>query len=203
MKKFLIVSICIVTIIGGIFLGIAILEKNKNKEKEHIKNAEIKIAEEEILDECTEEYEEIAKMGSIETNSEEEKISPNCSLTIKSYYKICRHTKKIYQNMPEELTNKTRKEIEEYYNEYKIEKFSSNEVIIYEEIEEECNEHYILKEKEGKISINLVTENGIETEIEKTEIEIEYLPEEDQKNIKQGIRVDGKQELNRLIEDFE
>ena len=40
-------------------------------------------------------------------------------------------------------------------------------------------------------------------EQEKTSISMEYLPETDKINMKNGIRVNGKQALNQLIEDYE
>ena len=39
--------------------------------------------------------------------------------------------------------------------------------------------------------------------LKKTDISIEYLTESDKINMKDGIRVNSKQELNQLIEDFE
>ena len=42
-----------------------------------------------------------------------------------------------------------------------------------------------------------------EHELETTGITTEYLPETDKINMKNGIQVNGKQELNQLIEDFE
>ena len=46
-------------------------------------------------------------------------------------------------------------------------------------------------------------ENGEKELFEKTDISIEYLTESDKINMKDGIRVNSKQELNQLIEDFE
>ena len=46
-------------------------------------------------------------------------------------------------------------------------------------------------------------EDGEQKELETTGITTEYLPETDKINMKKGIQVNGKQELNQLIEDFE
>ena len=50
---------------------------------------------------------------------------------------------------------------------------------------------------------NYIDENGQEKLYETTEIAIDYLTDEDKENIKNGIKVNGKEELNQLIEDFE
>ena len=53
------------------------------------------------------------------------------------------------------------------------------------------------------VTIYQVLEDGIEQELETTGITTEYLPDTDKINMKNGIQVNGKQELNQLIEDFE
>ena len=58
-------------------------------------------------------------------------------------------------------------------------------------------------ENDGKVTIYKVLENGEKELFEKTDISIEYLTESDKINMKDGIRVNSKQELNQLIEDFE
>ena len=71
-------------IVIGIITGVYIYNRNKKIGKNIVDN-EINIVSETITDECTEEYgklEEQAKLE-IETNSSEEKISPNCLITLK------------------------------------------------------------------------------------------------------------------------
>lgn len=93
--------------------------------------------------------------------------------------------------------------MQEKYQGYKIESFASNEVILYQEKEGECGEHYMVKDKEGIVTIYRILEDGNQKEIETTGISTEYLPETDKINMKNGIQVNGKQKLNQLIEDFE
>ena len=54
MNKVILVMICIIVIIGAIFTAIFISKPNQD---EDIVNITTKVAEEEILDECTDEYE--------------------------------------------------------------------------------------------------------------------------------------------------
>lgn len=62
---------------------------------------------------------------------------------------------------------------------------------------------YIVRDKEGKVVIYEIQDDESEKEYEVTDISTEYLTETDKNNIKKGIYVNGKQDLNQLIEDFE
>ena len=66
-----------------------------------------------------------------------------------------------------------------------------------------ANGNYRIKDKEGQVVIYQILEDGTEKELETTAITTEYLPETDKINMKNGIQVNGKQNLNQLIEDFE
>ena len=61
----------------------------------------------------------------------------------------------------------------------------------------------MVKDKEGMITIYQILEDGSQKEIEVTGVSTEYLPETDKLHMKNGIQVNGKQELNQLMEDFE
>ncbi len=200
MNKVIITMICIVVVLGAVITGILISKPDENEKPESV---ETKVSDENILDDCTDEYEELENSNMLETNSSEEKISPNSSITYKTYYKGCEHTKEEYNNMPQELINCTKNDIEEKYTEWQVEKFASNEVILYREVDGECGEHYLVKEKDGKVVVYKILENGEEQEYETTQISTDYLTDTDKIEMQNGIRVNGQQELNQLIEDFE
>ena len=205
MKKTYILIILFAVIILGIAAGtyIFVSKENKKTENANVENALNKVSDKMEKD-YTKELEELNKLNnSLETNSNEEKISPNCLLTLKRHYDKCGHTTKEYIDIQENLVNKTQEELEEKYPNWEVEKFSSGEIILYKEYTGMCDEHYILKEKDGKIVIYKIDENEQEKLYETTEIAIDYLTDEDKENIKNGIKVNGKEELNQLIEDFE
>lgn len=205
MKKTYILIILFTVIILGIAAGtyIFVSKENKKTENENVENVLNKVSDKMEKD-YTKELEELNKLNnSLETNSNEEKISPNCLLTLKKHYDKCGHTTKEYIDIQEDLVNKTQEELEEKYPNWEVEKFSSGEIILYKEYAGMCDEHYILKEKDGKIVIYKIDENEQEKLYETTEIAIDYLTDEDKENIKNGIKVNGKEELNQLIEDFE
>lgn len=192
--------IAIVVVIGAMFTAVAIFTPNRN---DNVEKIQTEIAEEEILDDCTDEYEGAEYEDTVKANTQEEKTSPNCSLTTKTYYQNCGHTKSEYTNLPSSFVNLTKDEIQEKYQEYEIEDFATNAIVLYQEKEGECGEHYMVKDKEGMVTVYQVLEDGSEQELETTGITTEYLPETDKINMKNGIQVNGKQELNQLIEDFE
>ena len=65
------------------------------------------------------------------------------------------------------------------------------------------NRIYLLKEEDNLIKVYYINEKQEEVLYKVTDISIEYLGEEDIKKLKEGIKVEGIQELNQLIEDFE
>lgn len=201
MRKSIIISAIIVLFILGTIIGI-IMIKNSLPEEEKAEIAEQNT--EEIYDECTDEYEEMVKSNTLveETSSEGEKISPNCSIIFKRHYNDCGHTIEQYASISTELVNKTEEDLQKQYEGWTIEEFSRNQIILYREFDSECGEHYILREKDGKVAIYLKT-GDTEELVEETEIATEFLTQTDRLELQNGIEANGRVELNQLIEDYE
>lgn len=197
MNKTIMSIIAIIVIIGAIIIGVQICKPNKEQE-----DIITKVSDEKIEDDCTDEYQEIQE-EMLQANSTEEKISPNCFITMKKTYNKCGHTTSEYIAIPKELVNKTKEDLEEKYAGWIIDKFSDTQIVISKKEEGECGEHYIVKDKEGKVVIYKLLEDGTENEYEVTDISTEYITDTDKINMKNGIKVNGKQKLNQLIEDFE
>ena len=199
MKKTWIISLIIIVIMIGIVTGIIIYNtKQKDKNDNNMIENEINKISEKVTDDCINEY-----IDEIETNSNEEKISPNCLLILKRYYDECQHTINEYVDIPQDLVNGTEDDLKKEYPYWEIEKFSSTEIVLYKEFNSNCGQHFILKEDNGKITVYKINENSEEEVYEKTEISLEYLSETDKIKIKNGIKVNGIEELNQLLEDFE
>ena len=62
---------------------------------------------------------------------------------------------------------------------------------------------YVLRLKNDIIEVYYLDDNNQEILYKTTEISAKYLPEEDVKKIEKGIRVEGIEKLNQLLEDFE
>ena len=202
MKKIWMIIPIILVILIGIVVGRLIYNNNeKLANKNNIIQNEINIASEKVTDDCVEEYQEVQE--EVVANSQEEKISPNCLLILKKYYDECNHTINEYVDVPQDLVNGTEEDLKKEYPYWQIEKYSSNEIILYKEFNSNCGQHFVLREDDGKITVYKINENNEEEIYEKTEISVEYLSETDKGKISEGIKVNGIEELNQLLEDFE
>lgn len=195
MKKWLVILFIVIIIIVAIFVGTSIYKSQNNDDN---------IKQEEVNTKVKNKIENNVRNDiSVDINSEEEKISPNATLILKKTYKECGHSVKDYVEIPEELVNLTKEELEKQYKDWQVEKFTPLDVILTKEIEGSCKEHYILKEQDGVIAIYEEKENGEELLKEITGISTEYLTENDRMEIKKGIKVYGKENLNSKLEDYE
>ena len=140
----------------------------------------------------------------IETTAKlEEKLSHDANLTLKKYYNECGHCKLNLSELPKEFVNLTRKEVEECYPEWRIEEFSSKNIIMAQNIDKICDDHYVLKLGKEYIEIYKVMEAEELKLMTQTNISKEYLTDDDIKVLEEGIFVFGISNLNSLLEDFE
>lgn len=149
-------------------------------------------------------YENKTKVENVvQTLSEEEKVSYNASFAIKKYYKECGHFKFNYSELPKEFINLSKSEVENLYPDWKIEKFSSNEIVLSQELDEMCDEHFVLKLGEDNIEVYRDLNDGKQKLYKSTNISKDYLTNLDIEKLKEGIYVYGISNLNSAIEDFE
>ena len=198
MKKYTVIMV--VALILGFLVGVYLYKINYKKNN----NEEMKIAQK-VEDECTDfaELEANGALTTIVTNGQEEKISPNCLLTLKIYYKTCGHLIEKSKNIEQSLVNLTEEELRKQLPEWEIQKFTPEQIVLYKELNEFCNEHYKLKIENGYVRIYELNEQNNEKLLKSTEISSEYLTPEDLKKLRTGIEVYTKKELNKTIEDFE
>lgn len=198
MKKYYIISIIgIIIFVILVSIGI-IIYKNTTS------NIGMQVQNELVVDKNKIEENMInSNIDLVTTSSEEEKTSPNCLFIFKTYYKKCGHTAVEKEDIEEVMVNKTKEDLEKIYINWNIVTFRSDEVLFYKEEEGICNEHYVLKELDGYIAIYTLDEQENATLKETTSILTAYLPEEDIQRLNEGIRVNGKEELNQALEDYE
>ena len=139
----------------------------------------------------------------LETSSTNTNISPNAVVIQKRYYKGCDHLIRETVEIPEELINQDENSLKEYYSDWKVEQYSPTEIVIYKEFKGICNEHYVIKEHNGVLGIFVENDEKVQEWQEDTEIEVQYLPEEDIEEFKVGVRVVGKRNLITFLEDYE
>lgn len=139
----------------------------------------------------------------VSVNAEEEKTTPNTTLTLKKYYADCGHWITTSAKIPSEMVNLTESELISKYPTWNLEKFSKEEIILTGETDSFCGEHYLVTYENGKVVIYSLDEEENRTLMESTEIAYDYLPETDKIILNNGIYVYGKDELNKIKEDFE
>ena len=143
----------------------------------------------------------------LEILMEEETISPNTNIVLKTYYNACQHSIVNFKSADDEIINMTKEQYEKYitenYPNIKIIHFSVEEIILREEKNHLCPNHYIIGESDGYIAIYGIDENGKKF-LDKvfTDYPISLLKEVDQKNLINGIIVDSEEELTDVLENF-
>ena len=198
-------KIIIISVVLAICAGIATyFIVRQNKKSETIPETNTYISEK-IEDECTEEYkeEQMANQNTTAVSSTEEKVAANAILILKKYYTKCDHTINEYVELPKELVNLTKEQVQEKYSDWEVIGFEKGKITLYKEFDDVCGEHFKLKIEDGKVVVYTVNNDGTETLYEKTNISSEYLTETDLINMQDGLEIYGKEELNQVIEDFE
>lgn len=195
LKKILVIFCMIAVIALGIAIGLRIFDQTENKPQ-----AEKMLATNNANHAIKQEYE---PNEAVTTAMEEEKTTPNTLMIYKTYYTKCQHYLQEYKEIDAALVNCTQSTLQEKCRNWKIEKFSSQEVELSKEEEKFCNQHYKLKLENNVIVVYTVDEAGRETEYEQTGITTEYLTEEDILKLTTGIIIYGKENLTSTIEDYE
>ena len=184
----------------GIIIGTILIKEYANGDEEELAKEE---GNQEIYNTIDQRKQTVQENTLVEeANAEEEKISPNCSITFRRYYNDCGHILEQYSSVPTEVVNKTEEELQQYYEGWIIQKFSKNQIVLYRDFDSECGEHYVLREKDGKVAIYLKV-GDVEEFVEETDIATEFLTETDKIELQNGIEANGRAELNQLIEDYE
>ena len=198
MNKFIIILLSVVVIIASIITAVVIY----NGEDEEQAKVSIKNIEENTTNTLNNTINSDNK-NVIETNVKEVRISPNAFITFKEIYEGCGHTKVDFVEVPEDFVNLSKEELKDKYSDWNIEKFTDTDIILSKDFEGSCDEHFIVKDVDGIVTAFKIKEDGTEEEYEITDIATEYLTDTDKIEMKNGIRVNGKQNLNQLIEDYE
>ena len=200
MNRIIIILLTIIVVIGAIITGFVLYSQNDN-EKEEILVEEIAKDVNNSKDDTNKV--EINTTNTITANYNEERISPNAFITFKETYIECGHTTSEFVEVPQEFVNLSKEELQEKYGEWNIEKFTDTDIILSKEVEGSCNEHFLVKDVDGIVTVFKVLDDGTEEEYQVTDIATEYLTETDKIEMEKGIKVNGKQNLNQLIEDYE
>lgn len=188
MRKWIIVTLFIALFVISVICGFIInsfMNFSENKEQN-----QAVLAEEEGKD-------------AIDTSSSDITVSPNAEVVLTQEFEKCGHTRTVREIAPREIVNLNQERVQEYYDGWNIDKFTSNEIELSRNNSGICEEHYVLRESDGYISINCKNDIGEYIFKGLTDISVQYLPEEDLAKLEKGIEIVGKDNLNKFLEDFE
>lgn len=191
MKKMIIFFIMLLIFLASCGVGFFYLNSRTDQKKSKKTGEEIPI----IIDNV--------ENVSISTETSTERVSPNAELTEVILYKKCGHEIVKSERVSNDVVNLDEMEFEKKYCNYEVEEFSDKQISIYCEMDKMCPEHYRISVAEGIINIYRKNENGEEELYEMTNISLEYLPEEEQIKLENGIDIIGEGELNSILENLE
>lgn len=198
MNKIIIILLAIVVVIIAMVTAVFIYVPEENNE------AKVEI-QDVAVENTTKEEENVIEntTNMLETSANQERISPNAFITFKQTYKECGHTTSEFVEVPQEFVNLNEEELKERYSDWSVEKFTDTDIVLNKEVEGSCNEHYVVRDVNGTIIVFCILDDGTEEEYMITDIATEYLTDTDKIEMKNGIKINGKQNLNQLIEDYE
>lgn len=139
-----------------------------------------------------------------QTSIEEAKISPNAIITFFKHYTECNHTIQVTENVTSDIVNMSQNEFANMYSDWSIRKFTNTEIELSKNFSGNCGEHFLVKSNEdGFVDIYTIKDdNSLELK-EQTEIALKYLSSADVNELKSGMILYGKNNLNAYIENFE
>lgn len=140
---------------------------------------------------------------SVTTAVEEKKVSPNTDFALKKYYDECSHFDYEEAELPIELVNLTRQEVEDYYADWEVDEFTDDKLVLSKEIDGYCNQHFLIKLDDQNVNIYRLSTLGEFKKYKETDIAKDYLTEEDVESLEEGISVFGEGKLSSVLEDYE
>ena len=182
----------------GFFIGKTVLNGKKEKNKIDY------IANKNQINNVLNKQVKSSNKTEIETSTTEPKVSINTIITEQTYYNKCDHQIDYNVRDTKKYVNMTKEELQAEFKGWEIKEFSIDKVVLYKEEDDFCNEHFLVKDEAGYVTIYTIDNEGQILELlDKTEIATEYLEKVDQDSLKKGMVIYTKQNLNKLIEDFE
>lgn len=200
MKKSTIIILVCIAIVLGMVSGIlyAVIDRNNLQEAQINEIRKVNELIESNIVKTNGMHEDV-----VATSGSDVKLSPNAYIIFEKHYTDCGHTIIEKQQINNDEVNKDEEYFKNAYSDWEIKNFTADEVKLYKEFPGSCNEHYLITVGEENIVVYSVDDDGNRTLKEKTDIAVQYLPNEDIELLKKGITAYGQNELAKKLEDFE
>lgn len=153
--------------------------------------------------------EEAVKNESVNTDAPEEAakevsisdgLDETAVFTYEIYNDITQMSDSVKGECPYELIGKSMSDVKDFYPDWQVTEFSSESVTLRKNLGSDNNERYIVGVYEGYVAV--FYENSEEGIYMLTEIPVNTLEDEKQKMLEEGIYVEGRERLNRILEDY-
>ncbi|MCL2383364.1 MAG: hypothetical protein FWC79_04345 [Oscillospiraceae bacterium] len=199
MKKYLLGIICIAIIIISVLVGVYLYRINILD-----RDAQINYGERVVHEERTQKDETEELLIAIEVGSSEAKITPGSILTTMRVYVECGHTIQSTEPIDDRFINLTKEEFMKEHPGFEVHRFEPGEVVIYQESNNFCGEHFMIRDLDGRLAIFELDRNGNEINlIRVTDIWTGFLTETDLVFIGEGKNIYTRTELVKVLEDFD
>lgn len=133
-------------------------------------------------------------------------INYETRLIYKTLYTQCEDIIEEVRSPVSELIGLNKDGLEEYLIgnqlDWEIECFSKEKVVLSQQLNKICPNHYLVSVNKGCIAIYKYYEDGEKKLIQQTDIPINILPVVDQEKLQKGILVNTEKEVNQLLEDY-
>ena len=197
-----------ITLIAGVSVGLFTGVKynpNANVTIEKVneaKTGDVRNIQDIVIGKVQEEFSEKLDNDMVQVSLTEIKISPYAKLVIKKKYKKCGHLSENIVDVPSEIINFTKEELQEKYSGWNIEEFSEDKIILSREIDANCEDHYVIKERDGEILVYKELTEYKSNLIEKIDINVNLLTEEDKEALNNGVKLYGTEALENWKENY-
>ncbi len=139
-----------------------------------------------------------------EVNSQNKNvINENTKIVYEYYYKEDDYTEYIEDTPSYFLIGLTREQLENKLKDWQIKSFSEEEVVMQKIIQNAKTLKYIITEYEGYVAVFYIDNQNTKILKYITKTPILSLSEEEQKNIKNGIEIEGEEKLISILQDYE
>ena len=129
-------------------------------------------------------------------------ITADTEMIYQYFYTEDRVTKEQTEEAPMFLQGLDFEQLQSVYNGWQIVYFSPEKVMLRCKIEGKSNESYILGEENGYLAVFYEDGQKIIHLHERTDIPISALPDGESRQIKEGMRVIGEENLARVLADY-
>lgn len=123
-------------------------------------------------------------------------------LVYQYFYAFDSVTKEVVEEMPEYLLGANRRQIEEIFSEWQVLLFSSDKVILRQNVEAKSDEIYCISVVDGYIAIFHENDKKQMKLQEKTSTPISILSSYEQNQLLNGINIVGEENLVKIMADF-